>query len=74
MYGDFTGVPPLLIFAGGREMILDDSINLANAAERDGVAVDLIIEPDMFHVWPAILTKHPATKRTLAKAAEFIAG
>lgn len=72
MYGEFDGIPPLLIFAGGREMILDDSINLEKAARRDGTEVELIIESDMFHVWPALLPTHAATARTLAKAAEFV--
>ena len=72
MYGDFTGISPMLVFAGGKEMILDDSISLMEAAQRDGVDVDLIIEPDMFHVWPALIPKHAATARTLAKSAEFL--
>ncbi len=72
MYGDFEGIPPMLIFAGGREMILDDSVRLAEAARRDEVAVEFVIEPDMFHVWPALAPRHPATARTLARAAEFV--
>lgn len=72
MYGDFSGISPMLVFAGGKEMILDDSVSLVEAARRDGVDVDLIIEPDMFHVWPALLPKHAATARTLAKSAEFL--
>ncbi|MDF1596890.1 MAG: alpha/beta hydrolase [Acidimicrobiia bacterium] len=71
-YGDFTGIAPMLIFAGGREMILDDSLNLAEAAKRDGADVDLILEPDMFHVWPALIPGHPATARAMAKSAEFV--
>lgn len=72
MYGNFTGIPPLLIFAGEKEMILDDSLNLAEAAKRDGVEVGLIIEPDMFHVWPALIPSHPATARAMARSAEFV--
>lgn len=72
MYGDFSGIPPMLIFAGEKEMILDDSIRLAEAGQRDGVDVELIIEPDMFHVWPALIPNHPATGRAVAKAAEFV--
>lgn len=72
IYGDFAGIPPMLIFAGGREMILDDSIRLTEAARRTGAQVDLVVEEDMFHVWPALLPNHPATKRTLARSAEFI--
>jgi len=72
MYGDFAGLPPLLIFAGSREMILDDSIRLAEKARRDGAEVTLHIEPDMMHVWPAIVPGHPASLKALAITAEFV--
>lgn len=72
MYGDYTGLPPLLIFAGSREMILDDSIRLAEGARRDGAQVTLHIEPDMMHVWPAIIPGHPASRKALAIAGDFM--
>jgi monoterpene epsilon-lactone hydrolase len=72
MYGDFTGIPPLLIFAGGREMILDDARRLAAKAGEAGANVSLHVEPDMMHVWPAIVPEHPATTRALAVATEFV--
>jgi acetyl esterase/lipase len=74
MYGDFAGIPPLLIFAGSREMILDDATRLADKATADGAQVTLHIEPDMIHVWPAILPDHPAAARAIAIAAEFVRG
>jgi monoterpene epsilon-lactone hydrolase len=73
LYGDFSGLPPLLVFAGGREMIRDDSTRLVAAAARDGIEVDLEIAPDMYHVWTALLPNHPETMRAIACAAEFIA-
>lgn len=73
MYGDFSGLPPLLVFAGGREMILDDSTRLVAAAERDGCTARLHVAPDMYHVWPALLPNHPETLRALAVCAEFAA-
>lgn len=72
MYGDYTEVAPLLVFAGGREMILDDAIRLVDKAEADGADVTLRIEEDMFHVWPALLPDHEATLRTLSAVAEFV--
>lgn len=72
LYGDPTGLPPLLIFAGGREMILDDATRFAARAQAAGVDVTLHIEPDMFHVWPAVAPEHPASVRALAHCAEFI--
>ncbi len=74
MYGDFAGIPPLLIFAGSREVILDDATRLADKAIADGASVTLHIEPDMIHVWPAILPSHPAAARALAIAADFVRG
>ncbi len=73
MYGQYTGVAPLLVFAGGKEMILDDSRRLVEKATADGAEATLRVEEDMFHVWPALLPNHDATRRTLTAVAEFIA-
>lgn len=72
IYGEYTGIPPMLVFAGGKEMILDDSIGLVESVKRGGGDVELLIEPDMFHVWPALIPNHAATARTMAKSAEFL--
>jgi epsilon-lactone hydrolase len=73
LYGDLAGLPPLLVFAGGREMILDDSLRLAERATAAGVEVDLHVAPDMYHVWPAVVPDHPDSLRALAVCAEFVA-
>lgn len=72
MHGDFTGIPPLMVFAGGREMIRDDSKRLLDAATRDGCDAVLHLAPDMYHVWPALLPNHPETLRAMLLAAQFI--
>ena len=74
MYGDFTGIPPLLVFAGGREMIRDDAVRLVAAATRDGCDAVLHLAPDMYHVWPALLPSHPETLRALVLAAQYVRG
>ncbi|HAG93907.1 MAG: alpha/beta hydrolase [Pseudomonadales bacterium] len=48
---DLTGLPPLLIQVGSEEILLDDSVRLAEHAKRDGVAVELQIWEKMQHVW-----------------------
>jgi acetyl esterase/lipase len=73
VHADLTGLPPMLIFAGGAEMILDDSVRLRANAERDGVDATLSVEPEMMHVWPAIVPWEPAAARCLATAADWIA-
>ncbi len=72
IYADLTGLAPLLVFAGGREMILDDSARLVERAREAGVEVTFCVEDDMFHVWPALVPHHPATARTFAVCAEWV--
>ncbi|MDA2979228.1 MAG: alpha/beta hydrolase [Actinomycetota bacterium] len=72
VYASLTGLPPMLIFAGGAEMILDDSVRLKANAERDGVDMTLSIEPEMMHVWQALVPWEPAAARSLETATEWI--
>lgn len=72
IHADLTGFPPLLAFAGGAEMILADSLRLAENAERDGTEMELVIEPEMMHVWPAMADWEPATARALAVSVAWI--
>lgn len=72
VYGTFEGLPPMLVFAGGAEMLLADSLRLVEVAERDGVETTLVIEPEMVHVWPAVLDWESATQRTLDAARKWL--
>jgi monoterpene epsilon-lactone hydrolase len=72
LYADLGGFPPMLIFAGGGEMLLDDAVRLKDHADRDGVAAELVVEPEMMHVWPAIVDWEPASHRALATTAEWL--
>jgi acetyl esterase/lipase len=64
----------MLVLVGGAEMMLGDSLRLADNAARDGVDLDLFIEPEMPHVWPALVPWEPASKRALTKCAQWIPG
>lgn len=48
---DLTGLPPMLIQVGDRETVLSDSGDLAEAARRAGVPVQLQVWPEMIHVF-----------------------
>ena len=72
VYGEFDAIPPLLVFAGGREMILDDSVRLVERARAYGCEATLHLAPDMYHVWPALLPGHPETMVAEAKTAAFV--
>ncbi len=51
LFADLTGLPPLLIEVGSREILLDDSVRFADAARAAGVDVTLEIGDGLLHVW-----------------------
>ena len=53
VFADLAGLPPLRIDVGDREVLLGDSLVLAERARAAGVAVDLHEWPEMIHVFPA---------------------
>ena len=73
VHGDYSSIPPLLVFAGGREMILDDSLRLVARAQSHGCDATLHLAPDMYHVWPAVLPGHPETLVAEARTGQWIA-
>lgn len=52
LYGDLTGLPPMLIQTGGYEVFLDDGMKLAEKAASDDVKVTLTVYPYMSHDFP----------------------
>ena len=51
MFADLTGLPPLLVQVGDAEVLLDDSVQLAERAGKAGVSATLDVWPSMIHVW-----------------------
>ncbi|MGI9641982.1 MAG: alpha/beta hydrolase [Acidimicrobiia bacterium] len=74
VHADLTGLPALLVLAGGAEMILGDSIAIAEHASRDGVDCTLVVEPDMMHVWPIVADRQPQSLEALATIAKWLGG
>jgi acetyl esterase/lipase len=72
LFADLTGFPPMLMLAGGREMLLDDAVRLDAHARAAGVDATLVIEDDMMHVWPVALSWEPATQRAFEACATWI--
>jgi len=54
LYGDLTGLPPLLIYVSDSEVLRDDSIRLAERARACGVTTVLRVWSDLPHVWPVL--------------------
>jgi len=72
VFGQFRGLPPLLIHVGTAETLLDDSIRLADRARAAGVDVSLEMWDDMIHVWHAFAPLLPEADRALAGIGDFL--
>jgi len=72
LHGDLRGLPPLLLHAGGAEMLLSDSENLAEKAREAGVDTTLVVWPKMWHVWHLFAPTMPEAREALAAVAAFI--
>ena len=70
VFGDFTGIPPLLIQVGEYEMLRDDSVRVAARARSDGVDVKLEIWPGMVHVFQ--VRGLPESREAIEHLAGFI--
>jgi epsilon-lactone hydrolase len=73
IHADLRGLPPLRIYASECEILLDDSIRLAERARSQGVTVDLQVWKDMVHVWPVFIGYGlPEAQAVVAELADFI--
>jgi epsilon-lactone hydrolase len=48
---DLSGLPPVLIEVGGREVLLDDATRLADRLREAGGSVSLTVWPELIHVF-----------------------
>lgn len=71
VYGDWQGLPPLLIHAGEDEILLDDATRIAAAARAAGVDVRLETFPRMWHVFQLFLAL-PQAVESLDDIARFL--
>ncbi len=72
IYADYAGLPPLQIFVGTRELLLDDSMQVAERARAAGVDVTLHVEEGLVHVWPFLGEDVPEAVTSLQQTGEFI--
>lgn len=72
LFADLSGLPPLLLQCGAPEVLIDDSIALADRARAYGVEVETDFYPDMIHVFQAY-AELPESGRALTRAGKFLA-
>jgi sialidase-1 len=72
VFGDYRGLPPLLIQVGEHEMLRDDGIRVAKKARADGAPVRLEVWPGMFHVFQSHDPLLPEARAAIDHIGEFI--
>jgi len=70
VFGDYTGIPPLLIQVGEHEMLRDDSVRVAAKARPDGVEVKLEVWPGQVHVFQ--IRELPESREAIEHIAGFM--
>ena len=70
VFGDVSGFPPCLLFAGGDEILLSDSVTLQRKLTQAHVRSTIVIEEGMWHVYPLYGT--PESKKALEEMSLFI--
>jgi len=72
LHGDLRGLPPLLILAGTREVLLDDATRFAERARAAGVEAELDVREGLTHVWPLFGPCLPESRETVAQISRFL--
>jgi acetyl esterase/lipase len=71
LYGELTGLPPVMFHVGEDEILLDDSRRFANRIEAAGGDAQLHIWEGMTHVFPSNVALH-AAKDALDEIGAFL--
>ncbi|WP_136656875.1 alpha/beta hydrolase fold domain-containing protein [Nitratireductor sp. XY-223] len=67
IYGNLEALPPTQIYIGTHDILYPDCVSFAEIAYACGATIDLIYEPEMFHVW--MMFDMPEARRTLDEMA-----
>ena len=71
LYGDFRGMPPMMIHAGSLEVLKDDASRLGERAAAANINVNVEVYEGMPHLFQG-LPELPEAKVSLTRAASFI--
>ena len=72
LYADLKGLPPMLIQVGTWEILLDDSVRLAERAKKAGVEVILEKWEDMVHVFQSFGYYLPEAQEAVEHIGDFV--
>lgn len=72
VYGDFSGLPPLMVTVSENECLRDDAHEVVARAKKAGVPVTLLSRPDLLHVWPIFWPVLPEAREDMVEVANFL--
>ena len=72
IFGDATGLPPMLMQVGTNEPLFDDTNRFAEKARAAGVDVEIQVEEGMPHMHQMLLWNLPEAADSARRAGEFI--
>lgn len=72
LFGDLTGLAPISVFIGTRDILLPDSRRLHRRLQETGDPIDYEEYPGMFHGW--VLQSLPEARTATRRVAELVEG
>jgi monoterpene epsilon-lactone hydrolase len=72
LYGDLSGLPPVLIYAGDRDVLFDDSTRFIEKAQAAGVDAMLRVGEGLFHCYPVCAPFFPEAQHAMDDICAFI--
>lgn len=72
LFGDYEGFPPMLLQVGSFEMLLSDSVLVAEKAKAAGVKVRLTVYEGMFHIFQMALNVLPESRAAWIEVEHFL--
>jgi monoterpene epsilon-lactone hydrolase len=72
LYGSLAGLPPMRIYVGSDEVMLDDAVQYAEKAKAAGVDVTLTVGEGLFHCYPICAPAFPEATEALAELCKFM--
>jgi acetyl esterase/lipase len=72
LYGNLAGLPPTLIQVGSDEILLDDSVRMADRLRSAGCDVKIEIWPRMPHVWQVYARVLPEGRQAIERIGDFL--
>lgn len=73
LHAELNGLPPIQIFVGTREVLLDDARRARDKIEQSGSEVSYFEGEGLIHVWPVLAPDAPESADALQRVAQFAA-